>query len=113
MTKDKLLQILEKEMKMESKVINEQIGTDHEMGTLQDNGRLGRLQGIHWVWSLIKQLDTIVIPDNATNGDVLKALFPTCETRNPREDIIEITLDGVIGIPVIKDWWDASYKVNK
>ncbi len=47
-----------------------------------------------------------------TNGEKLKAIFPTCETRKPREDIIEVTLDSVIGIPVILDWWNAPYKAE-
>ncbi len=59
----------------------------------------------------------IEIPDNATNGDVIKALFPNAK--------IEHGLYGMDGIPLIclnldtrydvhemwfvEDWWNAPY----
>lgn len=54
------------------------------------------------------------IPDNATNGDVIKALFPNIESR----------LDEKTGIMLVKwvdgttktfkeSWWNAPYKGGK
>lgn len=53
------------------------------------------------------------IPDNATNGDVINAMFPSIESR----------LDEKTGIMLVKwadgtakafktDWWDAPYKAE-
>jgi hypothetical protein len=75
----------------------------HEVGTQFDNA-ISEMQKDRFC------VNAIPISENATNGDVIKKLFSSCETRKPREDVIEITLDGVIGIPVMLDWWDASYK---
>ena len=42
----------------------------------------------------------VLIPDNATNGDVIKALFPQleCDYWCPR---------------FADDWWNAPYKAGK
>ena len=54
---------------------------------------------------------TIKISDDSTNGHVIEELFPTCKVKNPRTDVIEITLDGVIGgIYVTADWWHSPYR---
>ncbi len=55
------------------------------------------------------------IPDNATNGDMIKAMFPYAKI-----DINEML--GVSGIvfvdseneiiPISQDWWNAPYKKN-
>lgn len=44
----------------------------------------------------------IKIPDNATNGDVIKAIFP--ETKD---------LTGRFGVYLESEWWSAPYKENK
>ena len=55
--------------------------------------------------------DLIPIPDRATNGDIIKAMFPYIESR----------LDEKTGIMLVKwtdgttktfkaDWWNAPYK---
>ena len=48
-----------------------------------------------------------------TNGEKLMETFPSCKTKQPREDIIEITIDGIIGTCVMLDWWNAPYKCKK
>lgn len=50
----------------------------------------------------------VVIPDNATNGDVIKALFPDCERESRlNEECIEVM--GAYRV-VDRSWWDAAYK---
>ena len=51
--------------------------------------------------------DAIIISDNATNGDVIKALFPSCELKEPlRNDYFEMYFDNKL--------WNASYmRVDK
>ena len=114
MTRDKLLHILETEMHVESNIINKKIGTDNEMGTLQDNGRLGRLQGIHWVWRLIKQLDkAIEIPNNPTNGDMIMAMFPNGDLHDyDYYDGYVIYEINYVDCKFDKDWWNAPYKTE-
>lgn len=56
----------------------------------------------------------IAIPNNATNGDMIKAIFPSIESR----------LDEKTGIMLVKwtdgttktfkaSWWNAPYKESK
>ena len=45
-----------------------------------------------------KKLDVIPIPEGATNGDMIKAMFD------------ELTFNGGVGLYFKKDWWDAPYK---
>lgn len=44
-------------------------------------------------------VDAIPIPDGATNGDMLKAVFPD-----------ESTFNGGECLSFKKEWWDAPYK---
>lgn len=57
---------------------------------------------------------TITIPKNATNGEVLKMVFPKVETRdmNGTLDFIEYTLDGIVGTAIEKKWWESPYKAE-
>ena len=50
------------------------------------------------------------IPDNATNGDMIKMIFPKTQIRENNSDFITYTLDGLIGTCVEKDWWNSPYK---
>ncbi len=53
----------------------------------------------------------VELPENATNGDVLKSLFPALKTRYEEgSDFIEYTLDGVVGTLVSLSWWNAKYE---
>ena len=53
-----------------------------------------------------------LIPNDATNGDVITNIFSTAEVRYPNEDFVELTLDGIIGITVERKWWDSQYTLN-
>ena len=57
----------------------------------------------------------IKIPDNATNGDVIKALFPKIKYYN--EDTSCVTLKIDMGehneyVDFYEDWWNAPYKAE-
>lgn len=54
-------------------------------------------------------VNAIEIPDGATNGDVIKALFPNVKTRDNSGDFITYTFDGIVGTMVEKAWWNAPY----
>lgn len=42
---------------------------------------------------------------------MIKAMFPNVQIREVcRGELIEFTLDSVVGISVTKDWWNAPYK---
>lgn len=57
-----------------------------------------------------------VLLDNATNGDVLKALFPNVITQEAAVTIHATTkvvsngVKGGISFDFWKDWWNAPYK---
>lgn len=54
------------------------------------------------------------ILDNATNGDVIKALFPNTEVDNydyGKDPVIDIYgIDDTEYITLRKTWWNAPYK---
>ena len=56
------------------------------------------------------EANAIVIPDNATNGDVIKAIFPICCSNMGNLDN-GIVVDFVGDLHTFnKDWWNAPYK---
>lgn len=61
--------------------------------------------------------DMIQIPQNATNGDVIKAMFPQIEVEHNNSGIHDLmnvyNLDSnkvQFPTPLFTDWWDAPYK---
>ena len=60
---------------------------------------------------VLKVLENCIeIPNGATNGDMIKAMFPSSEVREIMDDLVHYTLDGYVGAYIPKDWWDAPYK---
>ena len=58
---------------------------------------------------------TIPLPDNATNGDVIKALFPDIEIADSKaldKIYTGIPFGDLIGANVdcMREWWNAPYK---
>ena len=53
---------------------------------------------------------SIIIPEGATNGDMIKAMFPSSEVREIMDDLVHYTLDGYVGAYTPKDWWNTPYK---
>ena len=51
-----------------------------------------------------------VLPDNPTNGDMIKAMFPNIQTRNENTDFITYSLDGIVGTCVETKWWNTPYE---
>lgn len=63
--------------------------------------------------------DVIPIPEEVTNGNMIKALFPNCEDRKARfeEDDGEVyevhfvhLLDSMVINKFDENWWNAPYK---
>ena len=54
-------------------------------------------------------INAVVIPDNATNGDVIKAVFDVTEVRQLDYCVFVDTSDDAI-LRFYKDWWNAPYK---
>ena len=55
------------------------------------------------------------IPKNATNGDMIEAMFPNCEQKEHMnngyfEMYFDNDLKNASYMRVSKDWWNASYK---
>ena len=61
-----------------------------------------------------KKVDAIIIPDNATNGDMIKLLFPDTKTWEVQRDDIHCAyisfkdICGIISFPL--SWWNAPFK---
>ena len=56
----------------------------------------------------------VQIPDNATNGDVIKAVFPNIEWTGNCQDVDFYMLDGdtpySAKMNTFRSWWNAPYK---
>ena len=62
-------------------------------------------------WHEIKNAETVLeIPDNPTNGDMIKAMFPKCEIMSEDDRFYHIELDSYLPTPIFKNWWNAEYK---
>lgn len=51
------------------------------------------------------------IPDNATNGDMMKAMFTEVKMWGESEQTLDYSLGGMIH-RVTKSWWNAQYKAE-
>ncbi len=72
----------------------------------------------------IPTVNAILIPDGATNGDMIKVMFPNAkyfkgvnhcnrdEDGNPKQ-CMYMSIIGVIYHPFPIDWWNAPYNYNK
>ena len=65
----------------------------------------------------IKALSQPQIPDNATNGDVIKAMFSDWKIEHIRKmsgmNRYECNIDTINRISFYDDWWNAPYKREK
>lgn len=61
-------------------------------------------------------VNAVLIPENATNGDMIKAVFPYIEIEDNCDmyysvNIENLSIDkGLNTIGFRKDWWNAPYK---
>lgn len=57
----------------------------------------------------------VPIPDNATNGDVIKAMFPSDkgELKDTNGKILAYILDDLFMLYLADYWWNSPYKANK
>lgn len=51
----------------------------------------------------------IYIPDEATNGDVIKAIFPTAKVIAGYDIMYVMLKETLETLPVSKDFWNAKY----
>ena len=60
--------------------------------------------------SIERKVDrAILIPEGATNGDIIKAMFPNIEIIY-HDDDIELYDKDSISAEVLYSWWNAPYK---
>ena len=83
----------------------------NDLSIIDDNGNATYVYDV----GELPKANVIPIPDNATNGDMIKAMFPDCEQKeNIHNGYFEMYFDGDFGNPsymrVSKDWWNAPYK---
>ena len=83
---------------------SEVINITAETGALETQSRVREMQAV------------ISIPNNPTNGDVIKALFPYISIEDNCQlyysvDIENLSKDKKLNtVGFKKDWWDAPYK---
>ena len=54
----------------------------------------------------------VSIPDNATNGDVIKAMFPSDkgELKDTNDNVLAYILDDLFMLYLSDYWWNKPYK---
>ena len=81
------------------------------MADLEWNKQVGSSKGLEDAIDIIYDTPTvnaIVIPEGATNGDVIKAMFPNFHT-NEMSHTIWVGYDDM---SFRKEWWNAPYKAE-
>lgn len=60
------------------------------------------------------RINAIIIPEGATNGDMIKAMFPNVEVDNAEVELggkyITLWLNKNKWEDIDYDWWNAPYK---
>lgn len=64
------------------------------------------------LFELKRNPNIIEIPDNATNGEVIKALFDIKEIEEMKHCVF-VTIYPDYDTRFIKDWWNAPYKLSE
>lgn len=100
---DKYMERLRANIDTTADTVAEQLKRDEPCGTVKDGGQIGYLWALQWARNALEldyyTVQAIPIPDNATNGDVIKALFN--ETEYPKLIRLLMTSDS---------FWNAPYK---
>lgn len=61
----------------------------------------------------VQKVQTIAeIPENPTNGDIIKALFPNAEVKLNKEDGRIVVWLGIHSLVTLDSWWDAPYRCS-
>ena len=65
----------------------------------------------NWIGEAMAEIfeNGTVLPDNPTNGDMIKALFPNIKMWGESKDTLDYSLGGMIH-RVLKSWWNAPYE---
>lgn len=70
--------------------------------------------GEHIITETIKTivtLDTIELPENPTNEDMIRAMFPNAEIdAYPYSPSVDIYVGGILMMRVNRNWWNAPHK---
>ena len=83
--------------KIGNKVLNEYV---YEGRTLKE-----------WI-DLMASGKSVILPDNATNGDVIKALFPDIKVYGCSGYAHPSDKSSVLLEHMSSDWWNAPYKAG-
>ena len=83
----------------------------HELISINIGLRSGKTIIAKWLKAISKGTP---IPENATNGDVIKVVFPNTESRLDENTGIMLVkwVDGTIKT-FKENWWNAPYKEGK
>ena len=90
---------------------------DFEKATNRLSSYVNRASNDNFIWNSEqnKEVNTIEIPKNATNGDMIKAMFPDSEIKEIRGtfkgDLLGYrTYLGGRSQDFLLDWWNAPFK---
>lgn len=55
----------------------------------------------------------IIIPEGATNGDMIEAMFPNAQVTRENDTYIYVeNIDSYLPLEIFKPWWNAPYKAE-
>jgi hypothetical protein len=87
----------------------------NEIKSLDNNGCITRSTNhiCEDIRNEVKEFDAIQIPEGATNGDMIKMLFPGVEVDEKSEDTVHLKdkwHNPLVFIQIPKDIWNLPYK---
>ena len=99
------------------------IKDDEPIGTVKDGGQIGYLLALQWARNTLEldyyTVQAIPIPENATNGDMIKAMFPNCKDWKAKiedndgemHEVHFVQLPNSMTVNKYEEsWWNAPYK---
>lgn len=120
---DKYMERLRANIDTTADTVAEQLKRDEPCGTVKDGGQIGYLWALQWARNALEldyyTVQAIPIPDNATNGDMIKAMFPKGKVRREVSCTHDKTVfsfpDGTYFGAECRfntDWWNAPYRAE-
>ena len=101
--------LVKKEISMDTKLTEEQKALYYIAENMKMQKSIS-MDGYKYFQKAIKLLG--LIPENATNGEVIEAMFPDCKLDNIGHDLYLKFKGNLFSMAVEKEWWDAPYKME-
>ena len=95
-------------------IVAKQLKRDEPCGTVKDGGQIGYLWALQWARNTLEldyyTVQAIPIPNNATNGDIRRMIFPSEKVMELENIVVVMGENKEYQHHYSKDFWNAPYK---